>query len=106
VLLNGLDLLKGRIGKGRKNFRFAGREPSCLVRLQHQLQPPLNEFIGAAIGKGLKTFAVSPMAIDRRVSADKPKMMDETKGFVAETEALQHVQKPDGLFGIHALLGG
>jgi hypothetical protein len=40
------------------------------------------------------------MAIDRRVSADKPKMMDETKGFVAETEALQHVQKPDGLFGI------
>jgi hypothetical protein len=46
------------------------------------------------------------MAIDRRVSADKPKMLDETKGFVAETEALQHVQKPDGLFGIHALLGG
>jgi len=58
------------------------------------------------IGKGLKTFAVSPMAIDRRVSADKPKMLDETKGFVAETEALQHVQKPDGLFGIYALLGG
>jgi hypothetical protein len=36
LLFNGRDLLKRRIGKGSKYFGFAGLEPSCLVRLQHQ----------------------------------------------------------------------
>jgi len=40
-----------------------------------------------------------------RVSLDKPKMMEEVKGFVGESEALQDIKKPDGVFGVHALLG-
>jgi hypothetical protein len=32
-------------------------------------------------------------------------MMEEAKGFVGESQAFQDIKKPDGFFGVHALLG-
>jgi hypothetical protein len=103
--INGRDLLKRRIGKCGEYFRFAGVEPSCLIRPQHQLQPQLNQFVISVNCKGLVTLAVSPMPFDCRFSTGESKMMEEAKGFVGESQAFQDIKKPDGFFGVHALLG-
>ena len=105
LLFNGRDLLKRRICKSCKYFRFAGLEPSCLIRLQHQLQSQLNQLVISVNRKGLMTLAVSPMTIDCRLSIGESKMMKEAKRFVRETEAFQYIKKPDGFDGVHLLLG-
>jgi hypothetical protein len=83
--MGGLDLLKRRIGKGSKHSRFTRLEPSCLVRLQHHIQSPLNQLIVSVTCEGFMILAVPSVPFYRRVSSGESKMVKDAEGLSVKT---------------------